>query len=86
MSRVWQKDPEVRKKLGFVLSDFFTWTHGRELDIRKYRHEIAWLLGEAILRNGLQEIQLGHLQSGIVKPETLLFSIFGVPTHVKLRR
>jgi len=49
-----KKDLNVRKKkLSSVLSDFFKWTHGRELDIRKYRHEIAWFVGEAILRKWL---------------------------------
>jgi hypothetical protein len=84
--RLAEKDPEVRKRLGLVLSEFFAWTHGRELDIREYRLEIAWFLGEAILRHGLQQIQIGHLSSGIVRPETLLFSIFGVPAHVELKR
>ena len=83
--RLAERDPEVRQKLSLVLSDFFRWTHRRELDIRKCRHEIAWFVGESILRHGLQETQIGHLGSGIVKPETLLFSVFGVPTHVELK-
>ena len=83
--RLSQKSVEVRTKLGLVLGEFFQWTHGRELDIRKYRHEIAWFVGEATLRHGLQSIQVAHLKSGVVRPETLLFSIFGVPTHVELK-
>ena len=83
--RLSQRSVEVRTKLGLVLGEFFQWTHGRELDIRKYRHEIAWFVGEAILRHGLQSIQVAHLKSGVVRPETLLFSIFGVPTHVELK-
>jgi hypothetical protein len=84
--RLAEKDAEVRSRLGLVLADFFSWTRGREIDIRKHRHEIAWFVGEAILRHGLQQIQIRHLAPGTVRPETLLFSIFGVPTHVELKR
>lgn len=83
--RMAERDVSVKEKLAKVLSEFFTWTYRRELDIRKYRYEIAWFIGESLLRNGLQQLQLAHLQSGIVRPETLLFSVFGVPTQVKLR-
>ena len=62
--RLAEREPQVRKKLGLVLSDFFAWTHGRELDIRTYRHEIAWFVGEAILRQGLQQAQIGQLCVG----------------------
>jgi hypothetical protein len=80
--RLADKNPDVRKKLGLAMKDFFLWTRGRPLDIRKYRHEIAWFVGDAILRHGLQQLRIAHLSSGITRPETLLFSIFGVPTHV----
>jgi hypothetical protein len=80
-----EKQPDVRQKLALVLSDFFGWTLGRELDIRKYRYEIAYFVGESLLRHGLQQTQIGHIHSGIVRPETLLFSAFGVPSCIKLR-
>ncbi len=79
------KDPKIKERLGHVMSEFFNWAHGRELDTRKYRNEIAWLLGEAIARHGLQEIYIGNLRSGALRPETLLFSVFGVPGHVELK-
>jgi len=83
--RLAEQEPEVRKRLALMLSDFFAWTQGRELDIRRYRYEIAWFMGEAILRHGLQQAQIGHLASGIARPETLLFSVFGVPGCVGLK-
>jgi hypothetical protein len=83
--RLAKKDQEVKARLGAVLTEFFNWTRGRELDIRLYRHEIAWFIGEAMLRHGLQSVQIGHAVSGAVKPETLLFSVFGVPSHVTLK-
>lgn len=73
-----------------TLPSIFDWCFrgcaGRELDIRRYRYEIAWFMGEAILRHGLQQTQIGHLASGITRPETLLFSVFGAPGRVELKR
>lgn len=80
-----EANPELKVPLGAVLSEFFQWSHGRSLDVRKYRHEIAWFVGESLARHGLTPLYVGALQAGHVTPETLLFTAFGAPGRVMLK-
>jgi hypothetical protein len=74
-----ERDAALKEHLGAVMFEFFNWTKGRTLEIRKYREEVAWIMGEAMARHGLTTAYVGSLQAGNVRPETLLFTIFGAP-------
>jgi len=80
-----EANAELREPLAAVLSEFFSWYHGRNLDVRKHRDEIAWFVGESLARHGLTPLYVGALQAGRVTPETLLFTAFGAPGHVTLK-
>ena len=82
--RIAEKAPAVKQALGRVLSDFFSWSNGREINVRTYRYEIAYVVGELLLRHGLQRYQLGAMQAQNMRPETLLFTAFGVPGHIDI--
>ncbi|HET6176088.1 MAG TPA: hypothetical protein VFE61_04090 [Candidatus Sulfotelmatobacter sp.] len=80
-----ERDAKVKDALGHVLSNFFAWSAARQIDdVRKYRHEIAHFVGEQMLRYGLTRKYAGLVQGGHVKPETLLFTAFGIPGHIEL--
>jgi hypothetical protein len=79
-----EANAELKGPLAAVLSEFFSWSQGRNLDVRKHRHEIAWFVGESLARHGLTPLYAGALQAGHVRPETLLFTAFGAPGHITL--
>jgi hypothetical protein len=80
-----EANPALKAPLGAVLSEFLRWAHGRPLDVRKHRHEVAWFVGESLARHGLTPLYAGALQAGHVRPETLLFTAFGAPGRVMLK-
>ena len=82
--RIGEKVPAVKQALGRVLSDFFIWSRGRGINVRRYRYEIAQVVGELLLRHGLQRYQLGAMQAQNMRPETLLFTAFGLPSHIDI--
>jgi len=81
-----EKDLELQKHLSEILGEFFRWAVAQgELDVRKYRFDVAVVLGELLARHGLTERNMEDVRAGRVRPETLLFTAFGVPGHVRLK-
>jgi hypothetical protein len=77
----------MMKSLAGVFGAYFAWAGSRPIqDIRQFRHEAAWALGEAIAQTGLTGAYVDAMKTGNVRPETLLFSAFGVPHHLELVR
>ncbi len=79
-----EKDAVLRKALGNVLGDYLGWAAHTFLEVRQFRHTAAWVLGESMARHGLTKTYVEALLAGSVRPETLLFSAFGVPSRVEL--
>jgi hypothetical protein len=85
MIRRAKRDPELRKRVGAVLGAYFAWTREQPIpDVRRFRREAAWFLGSAIAQAGLTELVSRLEKAGQIRPETLLFSVFGVPSEVRL--
>ncbi len=78
-----QRDSDLKKPLGEVFGAFLRWARG-PFDFRKYRYDAAWVLGELLAQHGLAEVYAGAQRAGLVRPETLLFTAFGLPGHVEL--
>lgn len=77
-----ESDSTLRKTMGMVMGDFFKWVDGKELDVRRYRHEIAEFLYELLHKYGLAKQQEENAKAGLLIPETLLFTAFGAPGRV----
>jgi hypothetical protein len=85
LMRKAQNDDGLKKAVGRVLGAYFSWAGNRPIkDVRVFRHEVALFLAEALDREGLSELHSGLRLGGYIRPETLLFSVFGVPRHVQL--
>jgi hypothetical protein len=78
------RDADVKLRLGYLLADFFKWVSGQMIDIRKFRTEVALFFNEGMEKYGLIELQRAALQGGLIRPETLLFTCFGVPKHIDI--
>ena len=79
-------DAMLRKSLGMVMGEFLSWVHGKELDIRRYRYEIAVFLKDTLEKYGLAEELEAYARAGALIPETLLFTAFGAPGRVQIAR
>jgi hypothetical protein len=78
-------DRDMMKSLGGVLGSYYAWAGNRPIeDVRRFRYEAAEVLDEAIKRNGLTSAYADAVKAGNVRPETLLFSAFGVPQHLDI--
>lgn len=78
------KNATLKKALGNVLEDYLGWAMQTLLEVRKFRHAAAWVLGESMARHGLTKAYAEAQQAGNVRPETLLFSAFGIPGRVDI--
>jgi CHAT domain-containing protein len=81
-----ERDATLRKILGIVMGDFLKWVHGKELDIRRYRYEIAVFLNDTLEKYGLAKQLEENAKTGVLIPETLLFTAFGAPGRVEIER
>jgi len=81
-----ERDATLRKTLGMVMGDFLKWVHGRELDIRRYRYEIGVFLNDTLEKYGLAKQLEENAKTGVLIPETLLFTAFGAPGRVEIGR
>jgi hypothetical protein len=80
-----QNDDGIKRAVGRVFGAYFSWAGNHPIeDVRVFRHEVAMFLGAALGREGLTEVHTAIQQAGQVRPETLLFSAFGVPQQVQL--
>jgi hypothetical protein len=79
-----ERDAALKEPLANVFGGFIGWASQQQVDIKTYKHEIAWVLGKLLAENGLTSLHESMRKSGHIRPETLLFSAFGVPHHVEL--
>jgi hypothetical protein len=79
-----ERDASLKKPLGQVLGGFLAWSAQGTIDVRKYRYDAAMVLGELLAKHGLSGAQSEIERAGLVRPETLLFTAFGVPGQVRL--
>lgn len=77
-------DKTLRSTLASILADFFQWADQGHEDARKYRHEAAWMLGSLLARHDLAQRYQHTWDAGLVRPETLLFTVFGLPGNVEI--
>jgi hypothetical protein len=81
------KDQEISRRLGRVLGEYYAWASAKPItDFRRFRHETAWFIGMSMAQHGLTEAYVNQQRAGNVRPETLLFSAFGVPSHIELTK
>jgi len=79
-----ETDPEIRKPLGYVLGDLIKWFSGRPVDVETYLEKVAIKLSELLVKYGLYEKHRHLDEAGHVRPETLMFSIYGFPDLVTI--
>jgi hypothetical protein len=77
-----RSDPAIRQAIGPIFREFFAWADRGHDDLNKYRHEAAWLLGSLLAQSGLTDKHQNLVRAGFVRPETLLFTSFGLPGRV----
>lgn len=79
-----ENDDSLRKRVGTVLFEFIQWASGRPVDPKRYPEEVAVKLTEILLQNDLYDLHQNLHSAGHVRPETLLFSMFGFPDRVTI--
>jgi hypothetical protein len=79
-----ETDPEIRKPLGYLLGELVLWLSGRPVDVETYFEKVAIKLTELLLKYGLYEKHRHLDEAGHVRPETLMFSIYGFPDLVTI--
>ena len=81
-----ETDPQVRRRLGGLMGEFFAWAGANPItDVPRFRHECARVLDFLLKRNGLYDAYMGAHSAGHLRPETLLFSAFGAPSMIDLK-
>ena len=76
--------PELKRKLGFVISEFYAWARTARLGAREFRVGGAVELSSSLRKCGLADLQRAQRVSGAIRPETLLFTAFGAPGRIEL--
>jgi hypothetical protein len=79
-----ENDDTLRERVGVTLLEFIQWAHGRPVDPENYPKEVAVKLTEILLQNDLYDLHRNLESAGQVRPETLLFSMFGFPDRVTI--
>lgn len=77
-----EKQVDLRPRVAAVIQDLLRWAGSHPIVLNRYRMEIAVKMGECLAQHGLGDAQANLTQSGHVRPETLLFTIFGMPSAV----
>ncbi len=75
---------DLRPRVAGVIQDLLQWAGNHRIVINRYRMEMAEKMGELLVKHGLAEAHANLTQSGVVRPETLLFTIFGMPSAVNV--
>jgi hypothetical protein len=79
-----ETDDTLRERVAMALFEFIQWAHGRPVDPERYPEEVAVRLTEILLQNDLYDLHRNPQSAGHVRPETLLFSMFGFPDQVTI--
>jgi hypothetical protein len=81
-----QPHTRMSEALYRVILDYSRGVSSGVISPRDFRYKAAEILSECLQTHGLLEQYLATVKSGEVIPETLLFTAFGIPTHVELER
>jgi hypothetical protein len=79
-----EADSAIREKVGLAWFEFIQWSRGRPVNPELYPKEVAVRLTELLLQNDLYDLYRNLHSAGRVRPETLLFSMFGFPNQVTI--
>jgi hypothetical protein len=79
-----ERDPEIRTPLGYLLRELILWFSGRPVNVETYLEKVAIKLSELLVKYGLYEKHRHLDEAGHVRPETLMFSIYGFPDLVTI--
>lgn len=79
-----EQQADLRPRVAAVIQDLLHWASGHPIVLNRYRMEIAEKMGEFLAKHGLAGAHANLTQSGIVGPETLLSTIFGMPSAVAI--
>ena len=77
--------PDLKRKLGFVIGEFYAWARTEQPDARQYRIDGARTLSACLEACGLTDLHYGQYAAGRIRPETLLFTAFGAPGRIELQ-
>ena len=77
--------PELKRRLGFVIAEFYAWARAAQVGAREFRVSGALKLSACLETCGLDGLHYAHHATGLVRPETLLFTAFGAPGKIELR-
>jgi hypothetical protein len=79
-----EKDPTIRDRFNQMRFEIVHWFHGKPIDLRTFHEEIGTKLSECLVKYDLYDLNINLRAAGHVRPETLFFSIYGFPDHVKI--
>ncbi len=77
-----ETDPEIRNRFNQMRLEIVHWLHGKALDRTTCDEEIATKLSECLMNHDLYDLHRNLQAAGHIRPETLLFSIYGFPDRV----
>jgi hypothetical protein len=76
--------PSIGGKLGYMFGELVQWFNGRRVDPKTYHEEVATKLTELLVKHALYDVHRNLDEAGHVRPETLMFSIYGFPDLVTI--
>jgi hypothetical protein len=79
-----EADPQIREPLSYLLRELVLWFSGRPVDVKTYHEKVATKLTELLLKYDLYTKHRHLDAAGHVRPETLMFSIYGYPDLVTI--
>jgi len=79
-----ETDPKITDRFHEMRLEIVHWAHGRPIDPRTYHEEMAKKLTESLVRHDLYDLYRNLQDAGHVRPESLLFSIYGFPDRVTI--
>lgn len=79
-----EKDERLKEQIAIVLSGYFQWSAGRQIDLKTFGKDAGQVLDQLINAAGLGTRYEAMKTAGQIRPETLLFTAFGLPEHVEL--
>jgi hypothetical protein len=79
-----EADPKIAERFKAMRLEFVRWIDGRPIDLGTYDEQIAMKLTECLVEYELYDLYRNLQEAGLVRPETLLFSIYGFPDMVTI--
>lgn len=79
-----ETDQKIADRFNSMRLELVRWFHGRPIDLRTYAEQIATKLTQCLIKYELYDLHRNLQEAGHVRPETLLFSIYGFPDSVTI--